>query len=154
MTGLLSAENASGLIARGLSDAGRRGEVVAIAVVDAAGHLLAFQRHEGAMFMANDAAIAKARTAAGFRRSTAEMQSSLEAGKTAYLSLPGCLPLAGGVPIVANGQVLGGLGVSGAPSAIDAQIAQFSVSESSALKTPNAAEPAEIAAGKIRDVRE
>ena len=123
MNGLLSNEAAHRLISEGLKEATRLNQNVAIAVVDLHGHLLAFQRHDDTMFMANDAAIAKARTAAGFRRSTSEMQSTLEAGKTAYLSLPGCLPLAGGEPILVRGQVLGGLGVSGAPSSTDVQIA-------------------------------
>lgn len=123
MRKVLSSEEALLLISEGLKEAARLDQNVAIAVVDAHGHLLAFQRCDDTMYMANDAAIAKARTAAGFRRSTGNMQSTLEAGKTAYLSLPECLPLAGGEPINLRGQILGGLGVSGAPSSIDAQIA-------------------------------
>lgn len=142
MSGLLTGETACALIARGLSEAAGQGQAVAIAVVDAGGHLLAFQRHVDTMFSANEAAVAKARTAAGFRRATAEMQSRLEQGRTAYLSLPGCLPLAGGVPVVIDGHVRGGLGVSGAPSERDAAIAQFAVAELAAAGVSQTAIPA------------
>lgn len=141
MSGVLSGETARTLIAHGLSEAGRNGHTVAIAVVDAAGHLLAFQRHVDTMFSANETAVAKARTAAGFRRATAEMQNRLEAGRIAYLSLPGCLPLAGGIPIVIDGHVRGGLGVSGAPAETDAAIAQHAIAELNAAEASETADP-------------
>jgi uncharacterized protein GlcG (DUF336 family) len=67
---------------------------------------------------------AKARTAARFRRPTSAFDSTLTAGRSALLALPGMLPVAGGVPIVVAGRVVGAVGVSGVTSQQDAQVAQ------------------------------
>jgi uncharacterized protein GlcG (DUF336 family) len=67
---------------------------------------------------------AKARTAARFRRPTRALDSSLTAGRTALLAFEGIMPVEGGVPIVVNGRVVGGVGVSGVTSAQDARCAQ------------------------------
>ncbi|MDQ0073295.1 glc operon protein GlcG [Variovorax boronicumulans] len=97
---------------------------VAAAVVDAGGHLLAFIRDDNAFLGSIDAAVAKARTAVYFRRETAAMQQGLEQGKTAYLALTDALPLEGGVPLYLNGEVVGAVGISGAASTQDGELAR------------------------------
>ncbi len=85
---------------------------VSIATVDGAGVLLALERMDGARLHTPEAATAKARTAAITRTSTAELQEQVKAAP-ALLSFTGRLPLAGGMPIVHAGQVVGGVGSSG-----------------------------------------
>ncbi|CAM3424879.1 GlcG/HbpS family heme-binding protein [Paracidovorax anthurii] len=116
-------EQALEVAAKATDAAQGRGLQVAVAVVDAAGLLLAFRRHDDAFPASVDLAIGKARTAASFRRSTQAMQESLEQGRASYLAMPGALPLAGGVPLVSRGAVIGALGISGASSRDDAELA-------------------------------
>jgi len=113
---------ASDLAARAMDAALRKGLHIAVAVVDSAGQLLVFRRDRDAFPTSIELAIAKARTAATFRRDTKAMQQSLEQGRLSYLALPGALPLAGGVPLMVRGVVIGALGISGASSTEDAEL--------------------------------
>lgn len=119
----LSGETAAQLAERALAMAASMGLEVAVAVVDEACQLLAFQRHHGAFPAAIDLAQAKARTAAGFRRDTLAMQKSLEQGRSSYLAMAGAVPLGGGVPLRSGKAFVGAIGICGASSAEDAQIA-------------------------------
>lgn len=121
---LLTIESARLLVEHALQAGVNANVCLSLAVVDAGGHLLAFLRSEDAFLGSIDAAIAKARTAVYFQRDTAAMQQGLEKGKTAYLALAGALPLEGGVPLFSQGVVVGGLGISGAASAKDGELAQ------------------------------
>jgi len=106
-------------------EAGRKGNLaISAAVVDVGGHLLAFVRSDDAFLGSIDASVSKARTAVYFRRETATMQQGLEQGKTSYLALSGALPLEGGVPLYLNDRVVGALGISGAASAEDGELAR------------------------------
>jgi uncharacterized protein GlcG (DUF336 family) len=89
----------------------------AIAVVDGGGNLLFLQRLDNTFPAAAAVAIEKARTAATFRRPTRDFENAIKNGRTSLLGVAVMTPLQGGVPIVAEGQVLGAVGVSGATSA-------------------------------------
>lgn len=123
-TKVLSLEAARNAVAAAEAEARRNSWRVSIAVVDAAGELVAFQRMDEAALTSTAVAQAKARTAARFRRPTRALDSSLTAGRTALLAFEGIMPVEGGVPIVVNGRVVGGVGVSGVTSQQDAQCAQ------------------------------
>ncbi|RDJ19688.1 heme-binding protein [Bosea caraganae] len=97
---------------------------VSIAVVDDGGHLLGFVRMDEVHTGTVEVALAKARSAAGFRKPTRDLAQSLAAGMTALLTLPGCLPIPGGVPLCVGGQVAGAIGVSGASPDTDDAIAR------------------------------
>src|ERR1700693_2219301 len=94
----------------------------AIAVVDVAGDLLAFQRMDGVRPASADLAIEKARTAARLRRPTAEIEDAINKGRTAFVT-GGIAALRGGMPIRANGEVVGAVGVAGLSKETDADIA-------------------------------
>ena len=68
----------------------------------------------------------KARTAVDYRRPTKALEDAVAAGGAGlrFLALEGITPLEGGVPIVVDGKIVGGIGVSGVASKDDAQIAQ------------------------------
>ena len=94
----------------------------AIAVVDPAGDLLAFLRMDGVRPASVDLAIEKARTAARLRRPTAEIEDSINQGRTAFVTAN--IPvLRGGVPIRVNGEVVGAVGVAGLSKETDTGIA-------------------------------
>jgi glc operon protein GlcG len=94
----------------------------AIAVVDPAGDLLAFQRMDGVRPASADLAIEKARTAARLRRPTAEIEESINQGRTAFVTA-NIAALRGGVPIRVSGEVVGAVGVAGLGKETDTEIA-------------------------------
>jgi glc operon protein GlcG len=103
-------------------DAQQRQAPSAIAVVDPAGDLLAFQRMDGVRPASADLAIEKARTAARLRRPTAEIEDNINQGRTAFVTA-GIAALRGGVPIRVNGEVVGAVGVAGLSKDTDTGIA-------------------------------
>src|SRR5699024_10278462 len=91
------------------------GVQVAVTVVDRAGHPQAVLRDSLAMDITLEISQQKAHTAMAFNAAT----SALDGRFTQPFSVAkvdGILPAAGGVPITAAGSILGGVGVSGAPS--------------------------------------
>ena len=97
---------------------------VAIAVVDDGGHLLCLYRLDGTQLGSIETAIEKARSAVLFKRPTKSWEERLAEGKIGYLNLPGLLPVEGGIPVILDNQIVGGIGVSGVRSGEDAMIAQ------------------------------
>ena len=91
----------------------------AIAVVDDGGNLMALERMEGTFAAGASISIGKARTAALFKRPTKVFEDNIKNGRTSLIALPDAYftPLQGGIPITIDGQIVGGVGVSGAASA-------------------------------------
>lgn len=87
-----------------------------IAVVDAGGHLLLFERLDGSFPASSTVAIEKARTAALFKFESKKLEDAINGGRDALITV-GYTFLQGGVPVLYNGQVVGAIGVSGAQSA-------------------------------------
>ncbi|OYU33017.1 MAG: hypothetical protein CFE39_00810 [Comamonadaceae bacterium PBBC2] len=101
---------------------------VSIAIVDDGGHLLHFQRLDGAAPISAHIAPAKARTAALGRRDSKVYEDMINGGRVSFLSAPELTGLLeGGVPILKDGQCLGAVGVSGVKSTEDAQIAKAGI---------------------------
>ena len=101
---------------------------VTIAIVDDGGHLLWLQRGDGAAALSAHIAPAKAHTAALARRESKFYEEVINGGRTSFLSAPTVEGmLEGGVPILADGQCLGAVGVSGVKSSEDAQIAKAGI---------------------------
>src|SRR6266705_3785212 len=90
-----------------------------IAVVDDGGNLMALERLDGTFAAGANISVGKARTAVLFKRPTKVFEDIIKNGRTAMVALPDSLftPLQGGIPIVVDGQIVGGDGVSGASSA-------------------------------------
>lgn len=90
-----------------------------IAVVDEGGNLMALERLDGTFAAGANISIGKARTAVLFKRPTKVFEDIIKNGRTAMVALPDAYftPLQGGIPITIDGQIVGGVGVSGAASA-------------------------------------
>lgn len=90
-----------------------------IAVVDEGGNLMALERLDGTFAAGANISIGKARTAVLFKRPTKAFEDIIKNGRTAMVALPDAYftPLQGGIPITIDGQIVGGVGVSGASSA-------------------------------------
>ena len=100
---------------------------VVIAVVDDGGHLLYLQRNHDTQFGSIETAIMKAHAAAAFKRPTKTSEDAVLSGRLIHLALPGVIPAEGGVPIIKDDVVIGGIGVSGVRSFQDGQIADAGV---------------------------
>ena len=121
----ISLETAKKVLAAAEAEAKKNNWPVAIAVVDGAGFLVAFQRLDNTQLGSVEVALEKARTSALFRRPTKVFEDSLAlgGGNLKVLKLPGGLPIEGGLPIVIDGKIVGAIGVSGVKSTEDGQIA-------------------------------
>jgi len=95
----------------------------AIAIVDPEGVLIYFARMDNTQIGSVRVAIGKARSAALFRRPTKVFADLLAKGNTLPLGLRGAVPLEGGLPLIANGKIVGAIGASGGTGAQDGQVA-------------------------------
>ncbi len=117
---MLTLKEARAAIERGVAKAHELGFKVAVAVVDAGGHLVACDRMDGALWIAPEIARAKANAAAAFQATTEDLETrfatarALFAGNVASLGDYKLVFGRGGVPLVAGGRVVGAVGVSGA----------------------------------------
>lgn len=100
---------------------------LSIAVTDAAGDLLGFIKLDNASTGSVQIALGKARTAARFGRSTKVYADRVLSDTLTFLSIEGLVTLQGGLPIIVNGRVIGAVGVSGATSAQDEQVAAAAI---------------------------
>lgn len=114
---------AQALIARALDAAAAGNFRMAVAIVEPSGELVAFARMDDTQYGSIFVAQKKAETAARYRTATAAMEERTQAGRIVTLANPDSLPIAGGVPIVVDGKVIGAIGVSGASAADDNLVA-------------------------------
>jgi uncharacterized protein GlcG (DUF336 family) len=97
---------------------------VAVAVVDNHGFLVYFERMDNTQTASMDIAVGKARAAATYRRPTRAFMDVINKGGPATATLPGVFASPGGLPIMSDGKVIGGVGVSGVTGAQDEQCAK------------------------------
>lgn len=101
---------------------------VTIAVTDNAGHLKAFERADSAAFLTVDVAIDKAWTAASFGLPTHTWTAIISNDVVAQLAhRPRLVAVGGGCPIIDNGKVIGGIGISGGNALQDQQAAEIAL---------------------------
>jgi uncharacterized protein GlcG (DUF336 family) len=124
---ILTLDDAKKIAAAAEAEALRNSWRVVIAIVDDGGHLLYLQRSHGTQFGSVEIAIQKARAAVAFQRPTKVTEDAVLGGRLIHLALPGALPAEGGVPIMHDNQIIGGLGISGVRSSEDGQIAQAGI---------------------------
>lgn len=116
-TRTLSVEAAAKLAWEAVVACRKKGYSVAVAVVDRGGNLQAFYRDRFAGPHTTETAIRKAWTANSFRQNTADLAAFLQEGQIPdqVQHNPGALLVGGGVMIQSHGELIGGVGVSGAP---------------------------------------
>jgi glc operon protein GlcG len=85
---------------------------------------LVLHRLDDTQIASVEVGVAKARTAAIFRRPSKVFEDQVKNGRVAALGLPGAAPLQGGIPIVHRGKVVGAIGVSGNTPQEDEDIAK------------------------------
>lgn len=120
---VLTLEAAEKVAAAAEEEARKRNATVVIVVVDDGGYPIVLKRLNDTQVASVEVGIGKARTAAIFRRPSREFEEQVKHGRMASLVLPGATPLQGGVPLFANGKVIGAIGVSGNTPQEDEDIA-------------------------------
>jgi len=122
----ITLELAKKVMAAAEAEAEKNGWPMVIAIVDTAGQLVMLTRHDQAQKGSVVIAQQKAETSALFRRPTKGFQEAIATGgaQLRILAMPNVLPLEGGLPILKDGKVIGGIGVSGMQSHQDAQVGQ------------------------------
>jgi glc operon protein GlcG len=119
---MLTLEDCRKITAAAEAEARKNNWNVCIAILDDGGHLLHLARMDGASPANARIAIAKGRTAAETRRSTAVWQERI-AKRPELLMMPAVTPVQGGLPIMAEGVCVGAVGISGVQSHEDEQVA-------------------------------
>ncbi|HYR87071.1 MAG TPA: heme-binding protein [Terriglobia bacterium] len=123
----ITLEAAKKMMSAAESEARKNNWNVAIAIVDAGGNLILFQKIDDTQLGSVNIAIGKAKTAVNFKRPTKAIEDIVAGGRTVFLALDGITPLQGGLPVMFDGKLIGAVGVSGVTSAQDEQVAQAGI---------------------------
>jgi glc operon protein GlcG len=119
----LTLEAAKLIAAAAQAEAKKNSWNMVICVVDDGGHLIYLERMDGTQLASVQVAQDKARTAVLFKRPSKALEEAVAGGRTVVMKLAGATPVEGGIPIVVENQFIGAIGVSGASSAQDGQVA-------------------------------
>lgn len=119
-------EQARKVLAAAIAESRKMGLPMAVAVVDNAGQLVAFERMDNTQTGSIGVSQDKAASAAMYRRSTKVFQDVLAAGGVGLrvLTLRGANAVEGGLPLMADGKIVGAIGVSGGSSEQDGVVAK------------------------------
>ena len=121
----ITLDAAKKIAAASAAEAKKQNLTVVISIVDSSGTLTYLEKLDGTQIASVDVAIGKARTANNFKRPTKVFEEGVTNGRNVLLSLPeGTLLIEGGSPIIVDNKIVGAIGVSGATSQQDGQIAE------------------------------
>src|SRR4051794_33489529 len=115
------------MVAGAEAEAQRQNVQVTICIVDESGNLLFLQKGDSAPLNTITWAQKKARHAAFYKSPSKDAADTVKKGSVEALAFPDFFPNQGGLPIIADGQILGGISASGAKSEIDEAIAQAGI---------------------------
>lgn len=117
----ITLESAKKVSAPAVAEAQKNNWRMAVAIVDISGDLVFFEKMDGTQAASVNIAVDKARSAARFKRPTKALQDALAAGGAGLrlLALDGAVPVEGGLPLIADGKIVGAIGVSGGTSEQD-----------------------------------
>ncbi|WFM72010.1 heme-binding protein [Halomonas sp. CKK8] len=124
---VLTLDDVNAILDAAQQEAQTNGWAVTVAVADDGGHLLGLRRLDGAPPFSADVATEKARNAAIGRKETQVFEDMINNGRTAFVTAPMQALLAGGVPVLVDGQVAGSVGISGVKPDQDVQVAKAGV---------------------------
>jgi uncharacterized protein GlcG (DUF336 family) len=124
----LTLEAAKLMAAAAEATAAKNGWKVVIAVADDGGHALLVHRLDGTQSSSVPTAMGKARSAVAYKRPTRILEEMINQGRFSFLSAGGDpVALQGGLPIEIEGQLVGGIGVSGVKASDDEIVAQAGI---------------------------
>ena len=125
----INLEQAKKVMAGAEAEARKNNWPMVITILDSGGQPVMMQRMDGAQFGSIDVARDKAYSAVAFRRPTKVFEDAVGQGgpNLRLLRLSGASPIEGGIPIMADGKVIGSIGVSGGTAPQDGQVAKAGV---------------------------
>ena len=131
----VNVETAKKAAAAALAEARKNNWLMAVAVVDPNGTLVYYEKMDNTQLGSAEVCIDKARSAALFKRPTKAFQEAITGGGAGLrvFALRGAVPVEGGVPLEADGKLIGAIGLSGGQSNEDGQCA---TAGANAIKTP------------------
>ncbi len=132
----IGVDTAKKAAAAAIAEARKNNWNMAVAVVDPNGTLVYYEKMDNTQIGSADVSIAKARSAARFKRPTKSFQDAVAGGGIGLriLGLEGAVPLEGGIPIVIDGEIVGAIGLSGNTSENDGICAQAGINALAAPK--------------------
>jgi len=110
------------MLAASEAEAARNKWAVAISIVDEGGHLLGFQRMDGAGPISAQVATGKALTSALTKRPSKFFEDRVK-DRPAFVTFPAGVLIQGALPIMHENECVGAIGVSGVQSHEDEQVA-------------------------------
>ena len=121
----VSVETAKKAAAAALAEARKNNWLMAVAVVDAHGTLVYYEKMDNVQLASADVCIDKARSAALYKRPTKALQDAIASGGAGLriFALRGAVPVEGGMPLEVDGELIGAIGLSGGQSNEDGQCA-------------------------------
>ncbi len=122
----LTCDGAQKILRAAMEKATSMGVPQCISVVDAGGHLLAFVRMDGAFVQSIDSSLKKAMTAASYGLPTGQMEDGI-AIKLAIATEGKRINLPGGLPVIVEGHVIGGIGVGSGLGSQDLEVARAGI---------------------------
>jgi glc operon protein GlcG len=125
----ITLEMAKKVMAAAEAEAARNNWPFVIAIIDSGGHVVMLQKSDQVQLASLALAEGKAQTALAFKMPSKVLEDVLVAGGPGLrlTTLKNITPIDGGLPIIADGAIVGAIGVSGALSAQDAQIARAGI---------------------------
>ena len=122
----ITLDQAKRVMAAAELEAAKNSWTVAVTILDSGGNMVMFHKVDNAQLSAVPVSQGKARTALEFKRPSKDLDDAIAHGGAGnrLLALKDITPLEGGLPIVVDGKIIGAIGVSGAVSSQDAQVAK------------------------------
>jgi len=120
---VLTLDIAKQILTSAQAEARRNGWTMVVCVVDDGAHVICLERMDGTQIASVMVAQDKAATAVRFKRPTKALEDAVAGGRLVVMKLGGATPVEGGLPIIVEGQVVGGIGVSGGTSPQDGIVA-------------------------------
>ena len=100
-----------------------------IAIVDDGGNLMYLERMDGAQLGSLQVSIEKGRSALLFKRPTKALEDAVAGGRMVVMTLANAVPVEGGLPLIADGEIVGAIGISGGTSPQDGIVAKAGADE-------------------------
>jgi glc operon protein GlcG len=119
-------ENARKVMAAAEAEAEKNNWSVVITILDSGGHIVMLHRRDDVQLSSIELSQGKAKTALMFKRPSKVLDDAISGGGGGlrFLALKDIVPLEGGLPLLADGKIVGAIGVSGVLSSQDAHIAR------------------------------
>ena len=125
----ITLEQAKRVMAAAELEAAKNSWQGAIAILDSGGNMVMFHKFDNTQLASIGASEGKANTALRFKRPSKALDDAIAAGGAGLrlLAVKDITPLEGGLPVMLDGKIIGAIGVSGALSSQDAQVARAGV---------------------------